>query len=288
MEAACRQAIYNGMAGDEPLIRPGIIGGALRDARRIRRRRRLAGAGALAAFVPALVFGMTALHHAPAYRGQSYAIGAERGQARPMVTPSRTLLPAHQSPFVRPDWSAAPDLDDPVPITAQSLGELLIDVLPAGAGHSQVMASVNAAGSESGLSLANFDEVTTSQGTGAVTVQLIRASEPGPEFECGAEPTGESCATYRVGGVEVNETVIDSWAAEGTMLAVTVFRPGTGLISIEENSTSVSGTAAGDALPPLTLSQLVRAALDPRWGFTVDRDFLTKASALQVGAANQG
>lgn len=288
MGAACRQAIYTAMVGDEPLIRPGIIGGALRDARRIRRRRRVAGAGALAAIVPALVIGITAVRHGPGagpvYRGGSFAAAP----ARPMAAPSRTVTPAHQYPFVRPARPATTSGDNPVPITAQSLGELLIDVLPAGASHSQVMASVGAAASETRLSLANFDEVTTARGTGSVTVQLIRRSKPGPEFDCGAEPAGESCATYRLGGIEVNETVIASSESEGTMLAVTVFRPGTGLISIEENSTAAFGAAFGGALPPLTLRQLVRAALDPRWGFTISKAFLATASRLQVGAANQG
>jgi hypothetical protein len=205
-----------------------------------------------------------------------------------MAAPSASAAHARQYPLARPVRPESTSVDDPVPITAQSLGQLLIDVLPAGASHSQVMASVDADASETRLSLANFDEVTTAQGTGSVTVQLIRASKPGPEFACGAEPAGESCTAYHIGGVVVNETEITSWASEGTMLAVTVFRPGIGLISIEENSTSVYATAAGDALPPLTLSQLVRAALDPRWGFTISKAFLATASRLQVGAANQG
>src|SRR5215472_442779 len=138
-------------------------------------------------------------------RGGSGA-GAARASVRPMAAPSPSVPPARQYPFVRPPRPITTSEDNPVPITAQSLGELLIDVLPAGASHSQAMASVDAATGETALSLANFDEVTTAQGTGSVTVQLIRASTPGPEFECGAEPAGESCATYRLGGVEVNET----------------------------------------------------------------------------------
>ena len=187
---------------------------------------------------------------------------------------------------MRPGLPAAASEVDPVPITAQSLGQLLIDVLPAGATHSQVMASVGASANETGLSLANFDDVTTSYGAGSVSVQLIRASKPGSEFGCGAAPAGESCVTYRLGGgVEVNETVVDDdWEIGSTMLAVTVFRPGTGLISIEENT----GIDTGSTRPPLTLGQLVRAALDPRWGFTIGKAFLQRASQLQVGAASQG
>ena len=105
-------------------------------------------------------------------------------------------------------------------------------------------------------------------------MQLIRASTPGAAFGCGALSAGESCRTYQLGsGVAVNETAVTaSWESDGTLLAVTVFRPGTGLISIEENTTSITGAAA-NTLPPLTLRQLVRAALDPRWGYTIGKAF---------------
>jgi hypothetical protein len=290
--AAVRAVLQRAMAGDEPPIRPGIIGGALQNARRTRRGRRLAAASAVAVIGPAALVGMTAMHRVagPALpdlnAGPARISVAQPAAARSEAEVRQTIVAARtRYPFVRPARPVTKSQADPVPITAQSLGQLLIDVLPAGASYSQVMASVWTGANETRLSLANFDEVTTAQGAGSVSVQLIRASKAGPEFGCGAAPAGESCATYRLGGVEVNETVInDAWEVGATMLAVTVFRPGTGLISIEEGT----GIDTPGIRPPLTLGQLVRAALDPRWGFTIGKAFLARASRLQVGAANQG
>jgi len=203
-----------------------------------------------------------------------------------VAAPPPLAVTARSSRPVRPAKPLTVSEADPVPITAQSLGQLLIAVLPAGASHSEVMASTGAGSGPTGLALANFDVVTTRHGSGSVSVQLIRAGTPGSMFDCGAVPAGESCVTYHLGsGVEVNETVIDdAWEIGSTMLAVTVFRHGTGLISIEENT----GIDTPATRPPLTLSQLVRAALDPRWGFTIGRAFALKASGLAVGAASQG
>jgi hypothetical protein len=291
--AALCAGLRRAMEADEPLIRPGIIGGALRDARRIRRRRRLAAAGAVAVIGPAAIVGGTVLdrpagHSLPVASAGPARIGAAPQPALAEPSPAvRTTISARtRYPFVRPARPASVSETDPVPITAQSLGQLLIDVLPAGATYSGVMATVGVTTRQTGLSLANFDQVTTVHGAGSVSVQLIRASQAGPEFNCGVAPAGESCVTYRPGaGVEVNETVInDAWEIGSTMLAVTVFRPGTGVISIEENT----GIDEPATKPPLTLGQLVRAALDPRWGFTIGKAFRQQASRLQVTSATEG
>ena len=313
--AAVRAAIQQAMASDEPPIRPGIVGGALVGARRIRRWRRLAAVSALAAIVPAVAIGMAAVHRAAGQAvlhgtfGYTRSLAQHTGsrpqlsdnaapvlQAVPQATPASlarlqktTVGDAVVYSFVRPVLPASRSSANPVPITDQSFAQLLLDQLPGGAVHTPVMASVDAAASQDQLSLANFDQVTTARGEGSVSVQLIRARTPGAAFGCGALSAGESCRTYTLGsGVAVNETAVTaSWESDGTLLAVTVFRPGTGLISIEENTTSITGAAA-NTLPPLTLRQLVRAALDPRWGYTIGKAFAAGASSLAVEAASEG
>ena len=147
------------------------------------------------------------------------------------------------------------------------------------------MATVTSAGRQGRLSLANFDDVTTAYGAGSLSLQLVGASTAGIAVGCGELSAGETCRTYQLGsGVVVNETAVDaSWESDTTVLAVTVFRPGTGLISIEENT--FSNAAAASTQPPLTLRQLVTAAMDPRWGFTIGKAFAQRASSLYVQPA---
>jgi hypothetical protein len=324
--AAVRAALQQAMTGDEPPIRPGIIGGALVEARRIRRWRRLAGASAVAALVPAIAVGLASAHRPAGPAGPAAFGRAERtdvgvvvpggaalrsnpGPATISVAPAKHRLygaPAtHQvsisSPpaagkvilvrpvsfgFVRPVLPAAKPAVNPVPITAQSFGQLLVDDLPAHAIHTQIMATVTSAGGQDRLSLANFDDVTTAYGAGSLSLQLVSASTAGMAVGCGELSAGETCRTYQLGsGVVVNETAVDaSWESDTTVLAVTVFRPGTGLISIEENTLSATEEAAG-AQPPLTLGQLVAAAMDPRWGYTIGKAFAQRASGLYVQPA---
>ena len=324
--AAVRAAIQLAMEQDEPLIRPGVIGGALTEARRIRRWRRMAAACAVAALLPAAAVGLAAAHPpagpaglAAAARGVRSDVGvvvprgaALQSNSGPATVPAAPV--AHQvsadpdthqlsvtSPsyaakvvlvgpvgyaFVRPVLAASRLAANPVPITAQSFGQLLIDDLPAHALHTQVMATVTSAGGQDRLSLASFDQVTTAAGEGSLSLQLISASTAGIAVGCGALSAGETCRTYRLGaGVVVNETAVDaSWESDTKILAVTVFRPGTGLISMEENT--FSNVAAASAEPALTLRQLVTAAMDPRWGYTISKAFARQASGLYVQPAS--
>jgi hypothetical protein len=323
--AAVRAALQQAMAGDEPPIRPGIIGVALVEARRLPRGRRLAGAGALAALVPAVAVSLAASHRAigpteargaPGYVGEVAPAGAglQSNSVRATisvspstvsassVSPSTHQFAASSRPaaakvivvrpvsyaFVRPVVPAAKLAANPVPITAQSFGQLLIDELPAHAIHTQIMATVTSAGRQDRLSLANFDEVTTAYGSGSLSLQLVSARTAGMAVGCGELSAGETCRTYQLAsGVVVNETAVDaSWESATTVLAVTVFRPGTGLISIEENTLNSTNAFAAGVQPPLTLRQLVTAAIDPRWGFTIGKAFAHRASGLYVQPAS--
>lgn len=313
--AAVRAALRQAMAGAEPPIRPGIIGSALTEARRIRRWRRLAGASALTALIPAAALGLASAHRvtgpriaAPvAARGYVGAVAPgnalRSNSARATVSASPSAHPLSVSSrsevrkvvlvspagyrFVRPVLAAARPTANLVPITAQSFGQLLIDDLPAHAIHTQVMATVPSAGGQRGLSLATFDQVATAVGAGTLSLQLVRASTAGIAIGCGELSAGENCRTYKLGsGVVVNETAVDAaWESDATIMEVTVFRPGTGLISIEENTLNSVGVLAAGVQPPLTLRQLVTAAMDPRWGYTISKAFARRASGLYVQPA---
>lgn len=320
--AAVRAALQRAMAGDEPPIRPGMIGGALVEARRIRRWRRLGAASAVAALVPAVAVSLASAHRpagpAAAARAVRSDVGVVPGGAALQSNPRPATISAapathrlsgapatHQvslssrpaaakvilvSPvryaFVRPVLAATKPIANPVPITAQTFGQLLIDELPAHAIHTQVRATVTTAGRQDRLSLANFDDVTTANGVGSLSLQLVSATTAGMAVGCGELSAGETCRTYQLAsGVVVNETAVDaSWESDTTVLAVTVFRPGTGLISIEENTLNSTAFAAGTQ-PPLTLRQLVTAAIDPRWGFTIGKTFAQRAGGLYVQPA---
>jgi hypothetical protein len=320
--AAVRAAFQQAMASNEPPIRPGMIGGALVEARRIRRWRRLAAASAVAALTPAITVGLASVHRpagpvaaAPAAGTYAGVVGPEAAlrsnsgpatisaapvthrlsgasathhvslSSRPAAGKEILVSPVSYG-FVRPVLAATTPAVNPVPITAQSFGQLLIDVLPAHAIHTQIMATVTSAGRQDRLSLATFDDVTTAYGVGSLSLQLVSASTAGMAVGCGELSAGETCRTYQLrSGVVVNETAVDaSWESDTTVLAVTVFRPGTGLISIEENTFSATESAAS-AQPPLTLRQLVTAAIDPRWGYTIGKAFAQRASGLYVQPA---
>ncbi len=83
------------------------------------------------------------------------------------------------------------------------------------------------------------------------------------------------------GQVRVSEQIVLSGGG-AFELAVIVSRPGVAAVAIiETNQASPPlGVVAKD--PPLTLMQLVRGALDPRWRFTISKSFMRQASGLKV------
>jgi hypothetical protein len=274
-EKAVRDLISRAMSADEPPIRADLIGRAVRGARTVRRRRMAAGVAATAAVVPALAFGTPAVVTAlgPAAAGRNTV-------SPPPTTGDRTRRhhsqgPADRYPFVRPVLPPGSPEIHPVPVTDHSLGQLLVDELPAGARHSRVTANVQSLpgrGRQAGASLMS----RTATGSGSIGVQLTdaRGAGSGP-FQCAS--SGVPCITYTLtGGIKVNELV--SQAPNGESIYVTVLRPGVALIVFTEGT----GKTGPDTRPPLTLAQLVAAALDPRWRFTVSRSFAQHARHLHV------
>jgi hypothetical protein len=273
-EKAVRDLIWQAMSADEPPIRADIIGGAVRGARTVRRRRMAAGVAVAAAVVPALAFGT------PAVVAALQPAAGRHTLSPPPTTADRTGRhhsrgPADRYLFVRPVLPPSSPEIHPVPVTDHSLGQLLVDELPAGARYGRVTASVQPVpghGRQAGASLMS----RTATGSGSIGVQLTDARDAGSgPFQCAS--SGVPCITYTLtGGIKVNELV--SQAPNGESIYVTVLRPGVALIAFTEGT----GKAGPDTRPPLTLAQLVAAALDPRWRFTVSQSFAQHARYLHV------
>lgn len=279
-ETAIRDLLHQAMAADEPPIGSGLLGEAVHAARRIRRRR-IAGAGAAVVLLPAVAFGVLALTGvAP---GQAHRISPSAATSGKTAKPSVTITPSGGYPFIPPWLPASHPVADPVPITAQSFGQLLMDELPAGARHSQIRSTVDEGGKKTSrfrLSEASLNRVSTASGIGSVGIQLTNTTDPGPAMEC-VDP-GVSCMTYHLsGGVQVNENVTQSAKSANTMIIVTAYRPRVGLVSITEYN-SPAGAGSVNTRLPLSFRQLVAAALDPRWGYTISRSFAEHASHLHV------
>jgi hypothetical protein len=318
-ETAVRDLLQQAMAGEEPPIGPHLLSGAVRAARRARRRRAVGGIGAAAAIVPALAFGVPALAGvlSPAVPGHQAGSGPTRpagigpaadssAQAGRSHMPSRARrhirrrssgrsagTPGSGSgghPFARPTIPPASPDPNPVPITKQSLGQLLIDDLPTGADLSQVMASTNT-GTQIRVAEAEFNDVSTSAGGGTVQASMMVAGPSAVDFGCpGAGATGISCRTYSFPhGVKVAEEYTTSVAPDGVgweSLMVSVFRPGVAEFDISEaNSAMAAGSPVTKGMP-LTLGQMLTATLDSRWQFTISQSFVRQASGLKVAPLN--
>jgi hypothetical protein len=193
-------------------------------------------------------------------------------------------------PFVRPKIPLASPDPNPEPITDQSLGQLLIDDLPAGAQRSQIMASTNT-GAQTRVAEAEFNDVSTAAGAGTVQASMMVAGSSAVDFGCpAAGATGVGCESYSFrNGVRVAEEYTTGQAPDGggwESLMVSVFRPGVAEFDImEANSAMAAGSAVTKGMP-LTLGQILTATLDPRWQFTIGQSFVQQASGLKVAPLN--
>jgi hypothetical protein len=171
--------------------------------------------------------------------------------------------------------------------TAKSVASLLLAVLPAGQRTSYLAAS-----SEPGRSAVASVDLDTHLATGSVMVQM------GP-------PAGsrlQSCASARAAdgaiigcrdyalpdGIGVQELVLAAGVGSGNrvvqgysyVFAATV-RRANGVSVMVQASNYVPGPAS---LPPLTMPQVVAAAADPRWSWTMDSAFVTAAQRVRLTA----
>ena len=168
-----------------------------------------------------------------------------------------------------------------VPITAKSVAALLLDELPPGARANGLGATTNDVG------LATVEAaVRAPAGTGEVVFQMTKpgAAEPQP---CSAEV---ACKTYHLAdGVIVQEeasrpaTATPVPAGSDYLIDATVWRPGGGSVMVEATDYPFNGSAAAaPGAPPLTMAQVVAAAADPRWAWTMDSSFVAKSASLTL------
>ena len=292
-ETSLRELLHDAMTGDEPPIRQQLLGSAVRAARRTRRLRFVAAVSATAAAIPALAFGVPALAGALGHAaiGQHGAgIGPSSGQTgrihervRHSARPRHAAASPSNLQFLRPTLPAAIPEPNPVPITNQSLGQLLIDDMPAGARLSQIQATVDPLPNSAPVTYrtvyAQFNIVTTRIGAGLVQATMMAAGASPFDSGCRGEDPA-ICRDYRLpGGVQVEELYMGG-------LSVTVFRPNVAEVSVNEaNSAMAAGSPATKGMP-LTLAQLLTVALDPRWQFTISQSFVQQASGLKVAPLN--
>lgn len=292
-ETTFRDLLHQAMAGAEPSAGPHIIGGAVRAARRTRRRRWAVGLGVAAVVVPSLALGVPAALGAlaPAVHdsrpGLAPAAGggaAKHSQAKVAETPSPSATPGPTAPpgmaflFQRPHRLAgSPDVS-PVPITSQSVGQLLIDDLPAGTRQSQIQADSDFNGS--GVAYAYFSNVRTSAGAGLLQATMMRVGARPVDFGCGHDSS--TCHDYRLpGGVVVSEQY-QVPTATGLMLDVSVFRPNVAEFNIGEANFAEAARSPDTKGLPLTIGQILTIALDSRWQFTISQSFVQQASGLHI------
>jgi hypothetical protein len=300
-ETTIRNVLQQAMAGQEPPIGQGILGGAVRAARVARRRRFVTGVVAVAAAVPALAFGVPALAGAlsptaAAAHGGSFAPGSAQGGARHHASSPRrhAIRKVHGQQrvvkpmlirLVRPVLRGGSLGTNPVPITNKSFGQLMIDDMPAGAHLSQIEANVNAGAlwnSHYRDAAAWFENVVTAAGGGEIQANLLDDTTGYFGSMCPSGSTGgDQCASYNLPGGVI---VVEDYAADS--LFVTVFRPGVGNFTINESNSAMRGGSPTNTNMPLTVAQMVRAAMDPRWQFAISQSFVQQASKLHVAPLN--
>ena len=288
-DGSVRDVLQRAMAGEEPPISQGILGGAVRAARRARRRRLAAAVAAAAAVAPAVAFGVPAVagalapatqlmhHQGPPLAGRVPATGASPSPSTPDASMGMT-----GPMFVTPTLPPANPEQNPVPITAQALGQLLIDDLPAGAQPSQIEAAVSPAGSQPGqaptaveTAQASFNVVTTPAGSGLVDASMMAVGPSPVDFGCAGLDPGR-CREYSLpGGILVDEEYMG-------LFFVNVFRPGVAELTISEADTAAAAGSTTTKGMPLTAEQMLTIALDSRWQWTASQSFVQQASHLSV------
>jgi hypothetical protein len=288
-ETVLRDLLQQTMAGEEPPIGRPIVGGAVRGARTVRRRRLAAGITAVAAIIPALAFGVPAVAGAlaPATPVRHGPVQPLAGGSPAKKTTHHAAAPVTTFTFVRPRRLAYHAEVNPVPITIQSLGQLLIDDLPAHARMSQIEASVNVNPSATYRTAdAWFNDVTTPIGSGTVQADNMVAGSTAIDFGCGPGKDPQCRAYGLPGGIKVVELystgIVQATGKPFVQLSVDVFRPGVAELSVFESDGAMAAGSPVTKGMPLTMRQMLKIALDSRWQFTISQAFVTAASGLHV------
>jgi hypothetical protein len=273
-ETAIRQLLRQAMAGPEPPPAQHILGGAVRAARRTRRRHRAAGIGAAAIMVPGLAVGV------PVAVGALHPGGSgTHPRIFPSARPHHSQRPHHSSPprirliFRQPGPLAQHAEVNPVPITSQSFGQRLVDDLPAGTRMSVLQADDNFNGT--GVAYAYFNKVSTRIGAGLLQATMMKVGQKQFDFGCGPVRS-RTCREYRLRGGVV---VCEQYEAG---LMISVFRPGVAEFQVSEDDVAEAAYSKPSRGMPLTVGQLLKIALDGRWQFTMSQSFVQRAAGLHI------
>lgn len=262
-ESAVRDLMRQAMAGYEPPMGP-VLGQALLAARRAKRQRLAASVGAVAALVAGVTVGLSSAG------GPDHGLQRRHLASAPVFV--RPTLP--QMTFTRIS-----------PITSKFFGQLLVAELPAGAGHGRVSASAdaNSQGATAWTANALLSDVTTGIGSGTVAAEMMPAGTADSQFGCPPGLGRGFCKAYVLpGGVKVVEEYASATMSAGRRhllsFQVQVFRPRVAVVSLSESNLTAGGSAASAGMP-LTATQLLAAAVDPRWQFYVTRPIADGAGA---------
>lgn len=283
---AVRAALRRVVSADEPPV-GALVGEALRAGLKLRRRRRLQAAGGCLAVVAALAAGVPAVATALGSARSATAPTGAAGNGGPGPRVHVALPPGFH--LVPPVVPAQIPVGRRVPVTAKSVASLLLAVLPAGqrTGH----LALAAAAPKNSSAVASVD-VETLRTTGSVIVQMGRpagARLPSCATARAADGAIIACRDYSVrGGAEVQELVLAAGVGSGNGVAegfsyvfVATVRRADGVSVMVQASNYVPGPAS---LPPLTMAQVVTAAADPRWSWTMGSTFVARARQLRLTA----
>jgi hypothetical protein len=287
-EMAVRAAFRSVASAGEPPV-GALVGEALRAGLRLRRRRRLQAASACLATVAALAAGVPAVATAldqprPAPPQAGSATDSGPGPRAHVPLPAGFHMAPPAVPAQRPAGPQAP-------VTAKSAASLLLAVLPAGRRTSYLAAAVR----QDRSALASVD-VETGRGAGSVIVQM--GGPAGPVLlSCAAARAADGqiigCRDFpRPGGAEVQELVLAVGVGSGNRVAqgysyvfAATVRRVDGISVMVRASNFVPGPASP---PPLTMAQVVKAAADPRWSWTMDSSFVAQAQRVRLTAPVPG
>lgn len=295
-----RDVFVDDIFTDEPPI-GSIVAGSTQRGLALRRRRRfrgfaggLAGVAVIAVGIPLAVGGLTGSHSGGPPTSTPDA--AATRSPLPLPTTQSTEQPpppppGFSLPLPTPTVPAQHLTGDQVPVTAKSVVQLLIDVLPPSITKtSHYLGNANEGGA--GVAMA---ALRTGGPTGTGSVQVIMTRPGSPALSCADEQFHGSnglipsvaCQIFHLsGGVSVIESVngaqFNGWCYFYT---VGVRRADGSIVKVAVANYDVTAglKQTPSAQLPLTMDQTLAAAADPRWALTADRSFVEAAAHIKIG-----
>lgn len=293
-----RDVFVDDIFTDEPPI-GSIVADSTQRGLALRRRRRyqaitagLAGVAVIAIGIPLAVGGLTGSHAG----GPSTA--AATATRDPLAVPTTQSTeqpppppPGFSLPLPTPSVPAQHLTGDQVPVTAKSVVQLLIDVLPPSI--TKTSHYLGNANEGAGVAMA---ALRTDGPTGSGSVQVVMTGPGAPALSCAEEQFHSSnglvpsvaCQIFPLSdGVSVIESVTGAQLNGGWSYFYTVgVRRADGSIvklSVANYDVTTGLKELPSAQLPLTMDQTLAAATDARWALTADRSFVEGAAHIKIG-----